>query len=56
MRIIVPDEIKKLAELQLPYMYYDEKKQMMELRSDAPSHIVEAREKYLDWWKQHQNK
>lgn len=54
MRVIVPDKIKRLADIQMPYMFFNEEHDAVELRSDAPKEVIEAREKYLQWWKQHQ--
>ena len=53
MRVIVPDRIKKLADMQMPYMYFNEEHDTVELRADAPAEIVKAREEYLAWWKQY---
>jgi len=54
MRVIVPDKIKRLADIQMPYMFFNEEHDAVELRSDAPKEVIEAREEYLQWWKQHQ--
>ena len=55
MRVIVPDRIKKLADMQLPYIYFNEEHDTVELRADAPTEVVKAREEYLVWWKQYKN-
>ena len=55
MRVIVPDRIKNLAEIQMPYMYFNEEHDAVELRPDAPIEVVKAREEYLKWWKQYKN-
>lgn len=54
MRVIVPDGIKILADMQMPYMFFNEEHDAVELRPDAPKEVVEARKEYLQWWKQHQ--
>ncbi len=53
MRAIVPNRIKKLADIQMPYIYFNEEHDTVELRSDAPNEVVKAREEYLKWWEQH---
>ena len=53
MRVIVPDRIKSLADMQMPYMYFNEEHDAVELRPDAPAEVVKAREEYLKWWRHH---
>ena len=50
----MPDKIKRLADIQMPYMFFNEEHDAVELRSDAPKEVIEEREEYLQWWKQHQ--
>ena len=54
MRVVVPERIQKLAELQMPYVYYNQEHQVVELRPDAPLEVVQARKEYLEWWKKNQ--
>lgn len=55
MRVIVPEKIKSLADMQMPYMYYNDEHDTVELRPDAPPEVIKAREEYLNWWKQYKN-
>ena len=55
MRVIVPDRIKKLADMQMPYIYFNKEHGTVELHADAPAELVKAREEYLAWWKQYES-
>lgn len=55
MRVKVPNKIKELADIQMPYVYFNKEHDTVELRPDAPYEAVKAREEYLKWWEQHKN-
>lgn len=50
MRIAIPPEINKLAEVQIPYAFFDENEGVIKLRDDAPENVIKARRRYLEWW------
>ena len=52
MRLIIPNEIKKMQEKFAPYMHYI-KGQGMVLDSAAPSEIVEMKQKVSKWFEDH---
>ena len=49
MRVIIPDRIHELTDLQAPYIFYNHETKQYELKPDAPEEIVKAREEYLAW-------
>ena len=53
MRMNVPDDIKKLADIIQPYMIMDEGKKMLVLKEGAPQDVKAAYKSYQDWWRSH---
>ena len=50
MRVIVPERIHELADMQAPYIFYNPESKQYELKPDTPEEVVKAREEYLAWW------
>ncbi len=48
MRTIIPPEIKRLVEIQKPYIMHTHEKGCF-LSDDAPKEAVEARKQFLKW-------
>ena len=53
MRLIIPDDIGRLADVIAPYMVMDESKKMFILREDAPQEVKAAHEEYTKWMQTH---
>lgn len=49
MRVIIPERIKKLANLIKPYMEFNTQKRGFFLKDDAPEEIVAAQKEYHEW-------
>ena len=49
MRVMIPERIKKLAELIKPYMEFDPQKKGFFLKEDAPNEIIAAQKEYHEW-------
>ena len=50
MRVIIPENISKLADVFAPYLVFDEEKKEYVLREDAPEEIVKAKQEYHSWF------
>lgn len=55
MRQIIPENIKKLADMQMPYAEY-KKGVGVVMRSDTPPEVLKAREEYLSWMRTHSSR
>ena len=51
MRVIIPDEIKRLIDIQRPFLVFDGKGFV--LKEDAPAEVVKAREITQKWSSEH---
>ena len=52
MRVVVPDDIKKLMDIFIPYMIKNHDGTALVLRDDAPEEAIIAHRKYQEWWEQ----
>lgn len=52
MRVVIPDEIKRLTYIFAPYMTKNNDGTALVLRDDAPEEATVAYRKYQEWWEQ----